>query len=244
MFASILDYAADGGIIAKNPAKKVALPRIERVERRFLSVAEVERLATAAGGYGTFVRTLAYCGTRSGETRATRVGDLDLLRRRMSITRTMVEVNGGRVTFNEPKTAASVRTIGIPESLVGPLAALCEGVGREDLVFTSPRGGPIRSHSFRARVWLPATEAAGLAAVTVHELRHTCVALLISQGVGAKAIQAQLGHEDVRTTLSIYGHLFEGHEDITVAAMDAAITAARGWDADETVVPLVTDRRS
>lgn len=82
-----------------------------------------------------------------------RVGDLDLLRRRMSITRTMVEVNGGRVSFNEPKTAAGIRTIGIPEPLVGPLAILCEGLGRDDLVFTSPRGGPIRSRSFRARVW-------------------------------------------------------------------------------------------
>ena len=123
-----------------------------------------------------------------------------------------------------------VRTIGIPESLVGPLAALCEGLGRDDLVFTSPRGGPIRSRSFRARVWIPATEAVGLDGLTVHELRHTCVALLISQGVGPKQIQAQLGHEDVRTTLQVYGHLFEGHEDVTAAAMDAAIAAASGME--------------
>jgi len=173
-----------------------------------------------------------------------RVGDLDLLRRRMSITRTMVEVNGGRVSFNEPKTAASIRTIGIPEPLVGPLAILCEGLGRDDLVFTSPRGGPIRSRSFRARVWSPATEAVALDGLTVHELRHTCVALLIGQGVGPKQIQAHLGHEDVRTTLQVYGHLFEGHEVATAAAMDAAIAAASGWNPDGTVVPLAADRRS
>jgi hypothetical protein len=41
-------------------------------------------------------------------------------------------------------------------------------------------------------------------------------------------IQAQLGHEDVRTTLQVHGHLFEGHEDATAAAMDAAIAAAPG----------------
>jgi integrase len=244
LFASIMDFAVDGGLIPKNPANKVALPRIGRVERRFLSVEEVERLATAAGRYGTFVRTLAYCGPRSGEGRATRVGDLDLFRRRLSITRTMVEVNGGRISFNEPKTSASVRTIGIPESLVGPLAALCEGLGRDDLVFTSPRGEPIRSRNFRTRVWLPATRAAELDGLTVHELRHTCVALLIGQGVGPKQIQAQLGHEDVRTTLQVYGHLFEGHEDATAAAMDAAIAAAPGWDRDGTVVPLASGRRS
>lgn len=244
LFAAILDFAVDGGLIPKSPANNVALPRLGRVERRFLSVEEIERLATAAGRYGTFLRTLAYCGLRSGEARATRVGDLDLFRRRMSITRTMVELNGGRVSFNEPKTAASVRTVGIPEALVGPLAALCEGLDRDGLVFTSPRGEPLRARNFRTRVWLPATEAAGLAGLTVHELRHTCVALLIGRGVGPKQIQAQLGHEDVRTTLQVYGHLFEGHEDVTAAAMDAAIAAASGWNADGAVVPLAAGRRS
>jgi hypothetical protein len=68
-----------------------------------------------------------------------RVGDLDLLRRRMSITRTMVEVNGGRVSFNEPKTAASIRTIGIPEPLVGPLAILCESLGRRPRIHITAR---------------------------------------------------------------------------------------------------------
>ena len=64
----------------------------------------------------------------------------------------MVELNGGRISFNEPKTAASVRMIGILESLIGPLATLCEGLGSDDLVITSPRGEPIRSRNFRARV--------------------------------------------------------------------------------------------
>jgi hypothetical protein len=67
------------------------------------------------------------------------------------------------------------------------------GLGRDDIVFTSPRGEPIRSRNFRrARVWLPATEALGLSGVTVHELRHACVAALISPGVGPKQIQAQI----------------------------------------------------
>jgi integrase len=94
-------------------------------------------------------------------------------------------------------------------------------------VFTSPNGDPIRSRNFRARVWLPATKEAGLDGLTPHELRHSCVALLISQGVGPKRIKAQLGHEDIRTTLSVYGHVFEGQEDVTAAAMDAAIALHR-----------------
>jgi integrase len=72
----------------------------------------------------------------------------------------------------------------------------------------------------------------------VHELRHTCVALLIAQGVGPTQIQAHLGHDDVRTTLSIYPHLFEGHEDATAAAMDASIAAASGWNPDGPVATL------
>ena len=56
--------------------------------------------------------------------------------------------------------------------------------------------------------------------------------------------QAQLGREDVRVTLSTYGHLFEGHESATATTMDAAITAATGWGPDAVVVPITANQRS
>jgi integrase len=56
------------------------------------------------------------------------------------------------------------------------LAANLAGQGDPDaFVFTAPQGGPLRVTAFRARVWRPATEAAGLYGLRIHDLRHTAV---------------------------------------------------------------------
>lgn len=45
--------------------------------------------------------------------------------------------------------------------------------------------------------------------VNAHQLRHTAVSLLIDAGANPRAIQAFIGHSDVRMTLGVYGHLFD-----------------------------------
>ena len=42
----------------------------------------------------------------------------------------------------------------------------------------------------------------------LHILRHTCVSLLIQQGVNPKTIQGHVGHESIEETMDTYGHLF------------------------------------
>ena len=41
----------------------------------------------------------------------------------------------------------------------------------------------------------------------IHDLRHSAVAILLAQGVNAKAISELLGHSSVAFTLQVYGHL-------------------------------------
>ncbi len=67
--------------------------------------------------------------------------------------------------------------------------------------------------------------------VSSHDLRHACAANLIRQGQSPKAIQLYLGHSDIRTTMNIYGRLFEGDDDALAAGMEAAIQAARNHGA-------------
>jgi integrase len=47
-------------------------------------------------------------------------------------------------------------------------------------VFRAPAGGPLRGNGFRRRVWQPATLAAGLSRLRIHDLRHTAVTLWIA----------------------------------------------------------------
>ncbi|HEX5879710.1 MAG TPA: hypothetical protein VF468_15555 [Actinomycetota bacterium] len=64
---------------------------------------------------------------------------------------------------------------------IGELAAHLAGPGDLDaFVFTAPQGGPLRVTAFRGRVWRPATRAAGVDGLRIHDLRHTAVALWIA----------------------------------------------------------------
>lgn len=54
--------------------------------------------------------------------------------------------------------------------------------------------------------------------IRFHELRHTAGSLLLAKGLSAKQIQEYLGHEQVSTTLDIYGHLsIEGKKEASNA---------------------------
>ena len=45
-----------------------------------------------------------------------------------------------------------------------------------------------------------------------YDLRHFFASMLIEQRTNLKKIQKLMGHEDIKTTLNIYGHLIEQHE--------------------------------
>jgi len=93
-------------------------------------------------------------------------------------------------------------------------------------VFPSPGGTLINPSNWRRRIWQPAVAAAGLEGVTFHALRHSSASLLVAEGVNAKVIQTRLGHSDVRTTLQVYGHLYEGWDDAAADALDIAFGSA------------------
>jgi integrase len=84
---------------------------------------------------------------------------------------------------------------------------------KDAYLFTAPGGGPVRHHNFMIRHFYPATRASKMPeGLRFHDLRHTCAAILISQGWSAKQTQERLGQASIRTTLDRYGHLFEGHD--------------------------------
>jgi integrase len=86
--------------------------------------------------------------------------------------------------------------------------------------FPAPEGGHLRYDLVRRRVWQRAINAAGLAPLTFHQLRHTAAAFMIHDGADPLRIKRRMGHEDVRTTFNTYGHLFPDREEELVAALD------------------------
>ncbi len=215
VFSLLMALAVRDQRIPNNPAERVrGLPKPRRPQARFISRAQVEDLAVAAGPNGDVIRLLALTGLRFGEMAALRVRDVDLLRRRLTVEQAVTEV-GGRLVFGSPKSHQQ-RRVGIPRSVVESLSIRCLGKGPDDLVFTAPKGGAIRLRNFRRTVFNPATEAVGLSDMTPHDLRDTAASIAISAGANVKQVQNMLGHASAAMTLDVYAGLFEG--DVTALA--------------------------
>jgi integrase len=215
--------AVRSGRLARNPAEYVPLPRVRRADKRYLTHDEVEALADAAGKFRPVILFLAYTGVRFGEMAALRLGQLDLLRRRATISEAVAEV-GGRIVFSTPKTHQS-RTVPIPRFLVDELAALVVGKGSQDLVFTGVKGAMLRLSHFLRAVFIPAVEATGPTVLTPHGLRHNAASLAIASGADVKVVQTMLGHASATMTLDLYGHIYADRLDEIADRMDAARTA-------------------
>jgi integrase len=114
-----------------------------------------------------------------------------------------------------------------------PIAASVLGMldlsrGRTDPLLTNSRGGRVDKDNWRARVFRPAVEEAGLGAVRIHDLRHTAASLAIASGADVKAVQRMLGHRSAKMTLDLYGHLWDAALDDVAARMDGVIRAETG----------------
>jgi len=220
--------AADDAFIQRTPCTDVNLPKRSQVEKRFLSAEDLHDLAdTIDPRHRTLVLTAGYTGARFGELAALQPRDLDLGRRRVTITRSLAEVRGA-ITETEPKTSASKRTITLPQAVADDLAAHLDqhATGRTDRVFTAPQGGPLRRRSFRKRFWLPAVDASVGQSMRFHDLRHTHAALLIAANTHPKLLQSRLGHTSIKTTLDIYGHLYEPLDEVAADRLEQLIADA------------------
>lgn len=221
-----LRAAADERLIAANPAERLELPRVEIDEARFLAPAEVATLADGIDSrYRSFVLVGAYGGLRFGELAGLRRVKVDLIRGRVEVAETVVEVRGHHHT-GPPKTRAGHRSVPLPRAVLDVLGDHCAGQGPGSLVFPAPEGGFLRASLFRRRVWAPAVARAGLSPLRIHDLRHSAVALWIAAGASPKEVAARAGHASVVTVLDRYGHLLPGTEERVTDALDAMFAAA------------------
>jgi len=216
-----LEFAVKSGRIAANPAKGVSLPRVQQAEKRFLSHEQVQLLAREVGpSWSLIVRFLAYTGLRFSEVAGLRVRDVDLLRRRAIVARSVTEVRG-KLVFSDTK-GHERREVPVPRFLVDELYALLGDRDRDDPLFTGRQGGVLRAGRCRLAM-ARASQAMGVdQPLTPHELRHTAASLAIAAGADVKVIQTMLGHKDAAMTLNVYGHLFPDRLDVVSDAMERA----------------------
>lgn len=234
ILAKCLRAAVDSGRIARSPAERLDLPRIERHEMRFLGPAEVAELADAIDpAYRALVILGAYGGLRLGELLALTVDRVNLLHGYVDVQATVATVRG-EIIVNPPKTRAGHRRVPLPrvatEALEHHLGNVT--IPPTGVLFPAGRGGYVRAELWRRRTWQPGCIKAGLGELVdvdgtkryrglrPHDLRHTAVALWIAAGASPREIANRAGHTSVVTVLDRYGHLLPGSEDRVNAALD------------------------
>lgn len=211
VLSAALKAAVESDYLARTPCIGVKLPREQRQEMRFLNARQVADLVAATPDpYKVAVYVLAYGGLRWGELVALRRRRCDLLRSRLIVAESASAVSG-RLYFGPTKTYQA-RSVVVPPFLRDLLAEHLQNNVDADLdafVFTAPKGGPLDHSWFSKRIWHVAVRHTGLPeGLRIHDMRHTCAALLISQEPNAKKIQAHLGHSSITVTFDRYGHLF------------------------------------
>jgi integrase len=232
-----LGAAVEDRLLATNPGANLkGLPEVHQTEMRCLTPTEVAAIgATIDPRFGLWLRTATATGLRLGELAALRPERFDLMRRRVNVTETLVDVRG-TISFGPPKTKAGRRTVPLTGPLVDELAEHLDGLAPGDLVFTAPNGGPMRASLFRRRIWQPACVAAEVGAMVrgddgrtryegprIHDCRHTAISWWIASGADVKQIAVWAGHVSVSSVLDRYGHLLPDREDAVMAALEALI---------------------
>ena len=218
--SQVLRYAVRAKHLPANPSDGIELPRKPETDQRYLSHPQLHELAVAAGRFRTLVLVLGYTGLRFGEAAALRVGDVDLVARRIRVRRSVTYVDK-RGLVEGPTKNHSARTVPVPRF---PAPLLQTEVGERDaaaLLFPSRRGGFLSVGEVRW-VFDPAATAIGVEGLTPHELRHTCASLAIAAGANIKVLQTLLGHKTATLTLDRYGHLFPDDLGRIADAFDAA----------------------
>jgi integrase len=129
----------------------------------------------------------------------------------------------------------------LEDHLAGPIPG---GPSPDALIFTAPERGPVRHGLFYARVFKPTLigdednedpkkrRKAALPkpyhGLRWHDLRHTAAALSLAVSSNLAMVQARLGHEDIRTTINIYGHLLPSVEAALSEGLTATFNEAQG----------------
>lgn len=111
--------------------------------------------------------------------------------------------------FVDPKTRASIRVIALDEDTINYLKewqSLQNKMGGSKFIL-SYNGLPTNKHTV-SHIIKRHAKLVNVHSIRIHALRHSHASLLISMGENHLIIKDRLGHEDIKTTLGTYGHLY------------------------------------
>ena len=227
----IFKTAEVNGLIVKNPAAGLELPKLEDGKRR--SITKEERaLILKISEYhraGLWIKIMLYCGLRPSEAIVLNWEDVDFENKLIKISKAL-ELKTGKI--KSPKTQSGIRNVPIPDVLYASLSSL----RAEGPIFTQPTTGkPHTSTSMRcmwesfvremniemgAKVFrnqIKKEDEKVAPDLTPYCLRHTYCTDLQNAGVPINVAKYLMGHSDISVTANIYTH---HSEEASKSALD------------------------
>ncbi len=256
VLSSALKQAVQWGMLFRNPAELVNLPKQAKKEMHALSVEQVGMFLSALKGdrYEKLFAFAITTGMRPEEYFALQWKDVDFNRGTVTIQRVLIwkqssEKKEGKRLWNkpgeskrwyfaEPKTAGSRRTIPLPATMAKLLMEHKRNQAEErlklgieyqnqDLVFATEWGTPISLQNLTRRHFKPALEEANLPkSIRLYDLRHTCATLLLAAGENPKIVSERLGHATIRLTLDTYSHVLPDMQKGAADKLESLVFAA------------------
>jgi integrase len=228
LLRSVLNTAVDDELVRRNPCRIKGAGAEKSGERPVATPDQVMALAAAMPErWRALVLLAATTSLRWGELMALTRGHVDLEGGTVRVVKAVSEVKG-RIVIGPPKSAASRRTVVVPESVAAVLRSHVTSfaeTGPRGRVFVGAKGATVRRTNFQA-MWRRGIEAAGLPErFRFHDLRHTGNTWAAGTGANLRELMERMGHSTTRAAL-IYLHAARDGDRSIAAGIDRHLAGA------------------
>lgn len=174
--------------------------------------------------FRSFFKTLYFCGLRKGEARALNWNDINFTNNTLTINKGLSDnVNGIKYTITSPKTQSSNRRLPLPEELSNDLKLLKNKAMQfknfKNSWFVFGNEMPLGDDTIRRRK-NNNCKLANVTQIRIHDFRHSCASLLISNGADITLVAKYLGHSKIDETLNTYSHMFRNKLNNIIGLID------------------------
>jgi integrase len=229
VLASALAHAVREDLLPRNVARQVQVPSGPPRRHEPLTPAEAGAFLSAAHEFpdGDIYELALRLGLRRGELLGLRWSDIDFATRTLTIRRTLQRVKGHGLTEMPTKTRSSDRRIPLTLPCVRILkdrkrrqrSQAGRAWAESGYVFTSSTGRPVSPQRVSENV-KALCKRAGIRAIRLHDLRHSCATLLIEAGVALVTVRDLLGHSSITITANTYTHTRLPHQADSLRLLD------------------------
>ena len=233
--SAVFEYAIENRAVDFNPCRYVKIPKAAKTsERRALTPEERKWVEEMPHRAQLPAMLMMYSGLRKGEVTALLWSDIDFNNKTITVNKSF---DFKQCKIKSPKTASGVRVVSVPDKLIDFLK---EQPKKGIYVVTTKSGRMMTLNAWKS-LWEsymlelnfrygkttekrerhdPRGQIMTIEPFTPHCLRHTFCTIMYEAGIDVLTAKEQMGHSDVKTTLSIYTHLDKVYKKKNISKLD------------------------